>query len=1000
MTNYAIIGDGAVGTTAAFYIRRHDPDGRIMIYSDEPTPAYYRAALTNYLMGELTAQQLFAVPPDFYQQFKVERVHARVVGLDTSARKVELSSGQDASYDKLLIGAGARPRMPEFPGSELGGVKVLRTMQDARYVMDGIQSGRLRHAVIVGGGILGLEWVAGLRTRRVGVSYLIRGSDFMPNLLDQAASDLVKSRMRHYGVDLRTNEELADVFAGPDGFLQALRLKNSGEVVEAQMLGFAIGIVPNTEFLEGSGVEVNRGIPVDDRMRTNVDGVYAGGDIAAVEDPVSGAMRGLGLWEPARHHGRTAGINMAGGRASWRLDVQYNATRLYDLDLAAIGDTREKPGDEILVEFPETGAGISYKKLVLREGRLVGAILLGLRKERARARGRALHKLIVMGADCSSVKGDLLDPFFDVSRFTDSLKSERAELVAAGAGSAARTDVSRIMERPKIFGAPESARPTQRRSIEVAEARNLSMLMSRSEHSAVVPTGRRGPGGGPPAREGNGSGAPGERAEPGREPAAAASITSVLTLEDGTLKTLGEALTIGRSPDNGLVLDDPQASGRHAEIRRGPGGHVIADLESSNGVFVDEARITTPQSLVDGQTIRLGQTRLVFSQKVTAPRAETGPAGLPDEPLRSAAGGKSLGHLTWPGGSYELDRPQAQIGRDPSESDVLVDDPAVSWLHAEVAFHDGGCYVRDLGSTNGTYVNRTLVTIPHLLRDGDVIHCGNTDLSFTTTAASRSTADRGAEPTPVETSSEGARLRADAGPMLGLSFALGREPVTVGRDESCTISLKDATVSRRHVGFRPEGTRWAVVDMASTNGTFVNGRALDANLPTPLSHGDEVKVGDTLFTYDSGAEATRAPRSVTQVGAAATPTKSSTQIAPAPPVVSPAPPPEDASRPALIAVAGPLAGTEWTRGDLPLTFGREDAPGVTGLADHFVSSKHLRVELSGGTITITDLGSTNGTQVGDTPLDPNAPRAVGRGDRIHLGPRTVIEVPAGETGGA
>ena len=279
MTNYAIIGDGAVGTTAAFYIRRHDPGGRITIYSDEPTPAYYRAALTNYLMGELTAQQLFAVPPDFYQQFRVERVHTRVTGVDAERRRLTLSSGDNQSFDKLLIGAGAHSRMPEFPGAELGGVKVLRTMQDARYVMDGIQSGRLRHAVVVGGGILGLEWVAGLRTRRVGVSYVIRGNEFMPNLLDQAASDLVKSRMRHYGVDLRTHEELDDVFGGADGFLQAVRLKNSGDVVEAQMLGFAIGIVPNTEFLEGSGIEVTHGIPVDHHMRTNVDGIYAGGDI-------------------------------------------------------------------------------------------------------------------------------------------------------------------------------------------------------------------------------------------------------------------------------------------------------------------------------------------------------------------------------------------------------------------------------------------------------------------------------------------------------------------------------------------------------------------------------------------------------------------------------------------------------------------------------------------------------------------------------------------------
>ena len=995
MTTYSIIGDGAVGTTAAFYIRRHDPNGRITIYSDEPTPAYYRAALTNYLMGELTAQQLFAVPPDFYQQFRVERVHTRVTEIDTDQRRLRLSTGETPSYDKLLIGAGARSRMPEFSGAELGGVKVLRTMQDARYVMDGIQSGRLRHAVIVGGGILGLEWVAGLRTRRVGVSYIIRGNEFMPALLDQAASDLVKSRMRHYGVDLRTNEELDDVFGGPDGHLQAVKLKNSGEVVEAQMLGFAIGIVPNTEFLEGSKIKVKRGIPVDHRMRTNVDGVYAGGDIATVADPVSGAMRGLGLWEPARHHGRTAGINMAGGEASWDLKAQYNATRLYDLDLAAIGETKEKPADEVVVEFPEKGAAISYKKLVFREGRLVGAILLGLRKENPRARGRALHKLVAMGAECSSVRNELLNPFFDVSRFIDSLKSESSKAGAVAKTGAVRTDVSSIMDRPKIFGAPEAgpARPdtpapgVASRPVGVTEARSLSMLMTRAEAAAVVPLDeRQTPGGG----ESNGNGA--VALGPTTRSAA------VLRLEDGTLKTLGDVLTIGRGPDNGLALDDPQVSSRHAEIRLGSDGHVIADLESSNGVLVDEVRISTPQTLVDGQTIRLGQTRLTFSQQVTAPRATTGPAGLPDEPLRPSTAGESYGRLVWSGGAFDITEPQTQIGRDPAESDINLDDPAVSWLHAEVGYHDGGCYVRDLGSRNGTYVNTKLVTVPHLLRNGDVIHCGTTDLTFTASAASSAAADRTPETTEGGSKSEGARLRAEAGPLLGLSFALSGERVTVGRDDSCTIALTDLTASRRHAAFQSDRDRWAVVDLASTNGTCINDEPIQAHQAISLNQGDKVKIGDTVFVFDTGAVTVEPSRDRT---VAQGPARGATVVAPtdkpAPAATIQQPVPAPVPAPTLVVTAGPRAGTSFALDDLPLIFGREQAEGVTGLDDHFVSGRHLSIERSGEALTVTDLGSTNGTQVDGTALDANSPRPIEPGDRIHAGPRTVLEVKPPES---
>ncbi|HYN37306.1 MAG TPA: FAD/NAD(P)-binding oxidoreductase, partial [Actinomycetota bacterium] len=133
MTTYAIIGDGATGTTAAFYIRRADPDGRILLYSDESTPAYYRAALTNYLMGELRPEQLFAVPPNFYSDYRVERFLTRVVGIDGAGKKLKLSDGQEHPFDRLLIAAGSRARTPPFAGADLGGVMTMRTMQDARF---------------------------------------------------------------------------------------------------------------------------------------------------------------------------------------------------------------------------------------------------------------------------------------------------------------------------------------------------------------------------------------------------------------------------------------------------------------------------------------------------------------------------------------------------------------------------------------------------------------------------------------------------------------------------------------------------------------------------------------------------------------------------------------------------------------------------------------------------------------------------------------------------
>ncbi|MGH9266630.1 MAG: FAD-dependent oxidoreductase, partial [Acidimicrobiales bacterium] len=252
----------------------------------------------------------------------------------------------------------------------------------------------------------------------------------MSGVLDPIASDLVLSRCRHFGVDVRLNEEVGEVL-GRDGAFRGVGLKGSDQIVEGELLGVSTGISPNVEFLEGSGVAMNRGVPVDEHMATNLPNVYAGGDIAEVMDPASRRTRILGLWEPARHHGRVAGINMAGGSETWHMEVGYNATRLYDLDLAAVGESIEKPGDEVAVDFPRTGGRISYRKLVFRSGKLAGGLLLGQRKERVRQRGRLLRKVIAAGAEVSSVRDLLLDPFFDLAGWIDScLPAEEKALPA------------------------------------------------------------------------------------------------------------------------------------------------------------------------------------------------------------------------------------------------------------------------------------------------------------------------------------------------------------------------------------------------------------------------------------------------------------------------------------------------------------------------------------------------------------------------------------------
>jgi pSer/pThr/pTyr-binding forkhead associated (FHA) protein len=179
---------------------------------------------------------------------------------------------------------------------------------------------------------------------------------------------------------------------------------------------------------------------------------------------------------------------------------------------------------------------------------------------------------------------------------------------------------------------------------------------------------------------------------------------------------------------------------------------------------------------------------------------------------------------------------------------VSIGDPAVSYTHAQITLHADELYLRDLGSRNGTWVNAQRVTTPHLLREGDVVHVGDTDLTF------HSVRGRGAEAPPVPPAEPAAlkrlRLRVESGPLAGQTFPLAPPEVVIGRDPDAGISISEGTVSWRHAKLAPSASGWSVTDLGSTNGTAVNGRALEANREHPLEPGAEVRVGEVALRFE------------------------------------------------------------------------------------------------------------------------------------------------------
>lgn len=403
---YVIVGNGGAGLRAAQTLRKRDPQGEITVVDREPLPCYYRMRLPDYISGWRDRDSVFVVRDDFYAENGIRFLGGRtVVEVRAGEKTMLLESGEALPYDRLLLACGARPRKLDVPGGELDGVVYLRTLEQAE---DIIRRGKeADSAVALGGGLLGVEMARafnemGLRTR-----YLIREDRFWPQMLDAEGSRLVERVLESKGIELLKEEGIEEVI-GEEGRMKAVRT-TSGRELPAGLLGVAIGVVSNLEFLEGSGLETDRGILVDDRLRSNLPDIYAAGDAAQALDRSSGEHRIVTSWLNAQRQGEIAAVNMSGGEAVLEGVVPYNVIVIYGLPVACIGLDLPPENEEYEVltgDYPRDG---KYRKLVLREGILVGATFIGEIGE-----ARAAEELIRRGVDLSAWRDRLFLPGFDL----------------------------------------------------------------------------------------------------------------------------------------------------------------------------------------------------------------------------------------------------------------------------------------------------------------------------------------------------------------------------------------------------------------------------------------------------------------------------------------------------------------------------------------------------------------------------------------------------------
>ena len=375
----AIVGNGIAGVTAARVVRRARPGWRVSMISDESAEPLARTAWMYVYMGHLTLGQTRLYEPRFWDDNRIERVHDRVDAVDPEANTLALRSGGELGYDRLLIATGSVPAFHGWPGQELGGVQGLYSLQDLdRMKRD---TAGVRHAVVLGGGLIGVEMAEMLHTRGIGVTYLVREGRYLAHGLPERESRLVEAEIRSHGIDLRLGTEL-DAILG-DGRVRAVRT-SAGDEVRAEWVGIATGVRPNVAWLAGAGIETARGVLVGPTLETNVPGVFAAGDCVELREPPPGRPARQPIWYTGREQGAVAAAGLVGAPRAYAPGVFFNSAAFFGVEWQTYGDVAVEPTADrrdLVVEGPGPGGRTRMVRLQgdAASGRLLGVNGLGLR---------------------------------------------------------------------------------------------------------------------------------------------------------------------------------------------------------------------------------------------------------------------------------------------------------------------------------------------------------------------------------------------------------------------------------------------------------------------------------------------------------------------------------------------------------------------------------------------------------------------------------------------
>ena len=396
MTQYLIIGNGVAGTTAAENIRLKDKEGKITIVTDEDLPFYSRIRLNEYIAGDITEDELVIRKDQWYRERNINLLlETRVVEADPGNKTVSSEDGKEFPYDKLLLATGSHSFIPPIKGAEMGGVFALRNIADARKIIAAADGGE--SIVIIGGGLLGLETGNGFVKRGKSVAVVEFFPRLLPRQLDTPGAKKLQNIMEGMGFSFRLGAKTQEITGGDR--VEGVALEG-GEQLKADLVVISAGVRPNMKLAELMGLECDKGIIADNYLS-------AGGDIYVAGDAAQFGPMPYGIWPAASEQGKIAGLNMAGEKTEYNGTPMANTLKIVGIDLASAGEIDEENEHESIV----VDEGITYKKLVIEDNKIIGAIMLGKKEGFNKITSAMKEK-----KDISKYKKEILSPGFDFKK--------------------------------------------------------------------------------------------------------------------------------------------------------------------------------------------------------------------------------------------------------------------------------------------------------------------------------------------------------------------------------------------------------------------------------------------------------------------------------------------------------------------------------------------------------------------------------------------------------